>query len=154
MKQIIKLFEILMLVFTISSCTKEGHVPYSFGIYNQTDTPITVHLSSWGDYTMYINGEYNSKYKFHEKEIINPHSFLMFTKVVADNPNPREIPPSLTPAWEYITEIECGGMTIPKEYFTNLENWDYQATTISIAGKGTNINLWITPELIEQLLQN
>lgn len=151
MKQLVKIL-IMALSFMLSSCVKEGHVNYSFEVYNATKTPMTVHLSSWGNYTMYINGMYDSAYKFHEVESIVPGSYLMFSASVGDDPDPWHIPASLTPAWEYITAIECGGVTIPKAYFSNQENWELNPA-FQINGTFTTINLVITPELIEQLLQ-
>lgn len=124
MKQTFKLFAIFALAVTASSCVKEGHICYRFEIYNNTGMPMTVSLSSWGGYTMSINGMYDSSYKFHEVEVIKPYSSLMFSKTVGGDPAPYGIPPSLTPAWEYITAIDCNGVAIPKEYFANRENWE------------------------------
>lgn len=153
MKSTVKIFFILLLIGVASSCVKEGHVMYSFEVYNLTkDKPMTVHLSSWGGYTMYINGLYDSDYKFHEVVTINPRSDLGFTKSVGDDPNPRTIPASLTPAWEYITAIECDGVSIPKEYFGNPENWEIQPA-FQINGTFSEIRLEITAELIEQFRQ-
>ena len=110
---------------------------------------MTVNLSSWGKYTMFINGLYDSKYKFHKVETIEPHSSLIFNREVGDDPDPYTIPSSLTPAWEYITTIECDGVTIPKEYFTNRENWELNVAN-QLNGTFTIINLCISPKLIEQ----
>lgn len=149
MKQVIKLFAILALIVIVSSCSKEDHVCYHFEVHNATETPMTVNISSWGSYIMYINGVYNSKYKFHEVETIKPHSSLTFSIEVGDNPDPVGIPSSLTPAWEYITAIECDGVSIPKEYFANPENWESSFAAL-ISGKFKSITLCISPELIEQ----
>lgn len=148
MKQVIKLLTVLILVIITSSCVKEGHVCYRFEVYNTTDTPMTVHLSSWGNYSMYINDLYDSKYKFHEVETIKPYSSLIFSTEVGDDPNPNEIPSSLIPAWEYITAIECNGITISKEYFTNPTNWELSVAP-QINGTFTSISLNISSELIE-----
>lgn len=150
-KQIVKLL-MLTLVFILSSCVKEGYVNYSFKVHNATKIPMTVHLSSWGNYTMYINGMYDSAYKFHKMESIEPGSYLMFSTSVGDDPDPWHIPASLTPAWEYITAIECTGVIIPKEYFSNRENWELNPA-FQINGTFTIISLVITPELIEQFSQ-
>jgi len=149
MKQISNFLILILLTFTISSCVKEGHVCYRFDIYNGTDTPMTINLSSWGNYNIYINGMYDSEYKFHPTEAIAAHSSLMFDKSVGDNPDPYAIPASLTPPWEYITSIECGGVVIPKEYYSNINNWDFGVAS-QINGTFTHIELLITPELIEQ----
>ncbi len=144
---------ILLLIGVLSSCTKEGHVSYSFEVYNQTeDTSLTVSLSSWGGYMMYINGMYDSGYKFHQEEAIRPNSSLGFAKSVGDAPDPYKIPSSLTPPWEYITAIECDGVSIPKEYFGNPANWEIQPA-FQINGTFSYITLLITPELIEQFRQ-
>lgn len=111
----------VLLLFV--SCLKEGHVAYRFEVKNATSEPMTVYLSSWGDYKMYINGIYDSKYKFHDMEIIQPHSSLIFSIVVGDDPNPSEIPATLIPAWGYISSIEYDNIKIDKEYFRNKENW-------------------------------
>lgn len=153
MKSAVRFFFILLLIGVTSSCVKEGHVQYSFEVYNLTkDKPMMVHLSSWGGYTMYINGIYDSGYRFHKEETIKPNSYLMFAKSVGDDPNPFAIPASLTSAWEYITAIACDGVSIPKEYFCNPENWEIQPA-FQINGTFTNITLLITPELIEQFRQ-
>lgn len=106
-------------------------------------------MSSWGSYAMFINSIYDSKYKFHEEETIKPHSSLIFSTEVGDDPDPFEIPSSLTPAWEYITAIKCNGVTIPKEYFANRKNWELGVAP-QINGTFTSIDLYISPELIEQ----
>lgn len=152
MKRAIKLFAILALTVIASSCVKEGHVCYRFEIYNATDAPMTVTISSWGGYNIYINDMYDSDYKFHEVETIQSHSSLMFSTEVGDDPDPCRIPSSLVPAWEYITAIECNGVTIPKAYFTNQENWELNVAS-QINGTFTLINLYILPELIEQFRQ-
>ena len=152
MKQLTGLF-LIMLTIIVSSCVKEGHVSYRFEVYNATETPMTIHLSSWGGYSMYVNGMYDSKYKFHQMETIIPHSSLIFSKEVGDNPDPYTIPTSLTPPWEYITAIEINGITIPKAYFTNRENWELGVAT-QMNGTFTSISLIITPDLLDQLSPN
>lgn len=142
MKLAIKLFLIISLAIIVSSCVKEDHVCYRFEVYNTSNAPITIHLSSWGNYSMYINDMYDSKYKFHEVETIKPQSSLTFSIEVGDNPNPYKIPSSLTPAWEYVTAIECNGETIPKEYFANLDNWELSVAN-QINGTFTSIRLYI-----------
>lgn len=151
--KLINFFAILTLAVIISSCVKKDHVCYRFEVYNATDTPITVRLSSWGSYQMYINGTYDSKYKFHAEETINSNSSLIFSIEVGDNPDPKKIPSSLTPAWEYITAIECNGVAIPKAYFANRENWELNVAP-QINGTFTSVGLLISPELIEQFRNN
>jgi len=102
---------------------------------------------------MYINGSYDSRHKFQEFETIKPGSQLLFETQVGDDPDPWEIPPSLTPAWDYIVAIECNGVTIPKEYFSNRENWELNVIN-QINGTFTHVDIVISPELIEQLVQN
>lgn len=153
MKRPLKLITILALTILISSCVKEGYVCYRFQVYNLTETSLKIHLSSWGSYQMYINDMYDSKYKFHDVEMIQPNSSLIFSTEVGDEPDPLKIPPSLIPAWEYITAIECNGVAIPKEYFTNPKNWEL-STAPQINGTFTHITLYISPELIEQLRQD
>lgn len=153
MKRPLKLITILALTILISSCVKEGYVCYRFQVYNLTDTSLKIHLSSWGSYQMYINDMYDSRYKFHDVETIQPNLSLIFSTEVGDEPDPLKIPPSLIPAWEYITAIECNGVSIPKEYFTNPKNWELN-TAMQINGTFTHITLYISPELIEQLRQN
>ncbi|AGY53229.1 hypothetical protein BRDCF_p602 [Bacteroidales bacterium CF] len=101
---------------------------------------------------MYINGTYSSDYKFHPTEAIKSHSSLIFDKIVGDNPDPYEIPSSLTLPWEYIKLIECDGVEIPKEYFSNINNWDL-GVAHQITGTFSEYTLIITPELIEQFRQ-
>lgn len=151
MKSVVKIFFVLLLIVITSSCVKEGHVMYTFMVY--TEKPITVRLSSWGGYTMYVNGAYDSNYKFHEVVTIDPYSYLGFTKSVGDYPSASAIPASLTPAWEYIIAIECEGVSIPKEYFKNPQNWEIQPA-FQINGTFTDIRLDITAEVIEQFRQN
>lgn len=86
-------------------------------------------------------------------EAIRTRWTLIISTEVGDEPNPYEIPASVTPAWKYITAIECNGVAIPKEYFTNAENWEL-STTSPINGTFTHINLYISQELIDQLLVN
>lgn len=153
MKLLVKYFFILLFLSIVSSCVKEGHVCYRFEIYNSTDTQMTINLSSWGKYSMYINGMYSSDYKFHKTENIQPYSSLIFSGDVGDDPDPHVIPTSLTPAWEYILSIECDGIEIPKEYFSNPDNWELNVGH-QINGTFTHIGLLISPELIEQFRKN
>ena len=127
MKSTVNIFCILLLIGVASSCQKEGNVCYRFEIYNGTEKPMTMNLSSWGNYIVFINGIYNSEYKFHPTEAIESHSSLIFDKNVEDNPDPYAIPSSLTLPWEYIKSIECDGVEIPKEYYSNINNWDLGA---------------------------
>ena len=152
MKSAVNFFFILLIIGVVSSCVKEGHVCYRFEIYNGTDTPMTMNLSSWGNYIMFINGIYNSEYKFHPTEAIKSHSSLIFDKIVGDDPDPYAIPTSLTLPWEYIKSIECDGVEIPKEYYSNINNWDLGVAR-QINGVFSGIKLVITPELIEQFRQ-
>ena len=152
MKQIVKLL-IFAFIFIVSSCVKEGCVCYRFEVYNLTNTPMTVHLSSWGSYSMYINGLYSSKYKFHEVETIQSKSSLIFSAEVGDDPDPYQIPASIIPAWEHIVAIECNGVAIPKEYFSNPENWEINVAN-QINGTFSNISLYISTDLVERISQN
>ncbi|MCC8147145.1 MAG: hypothetical protein LIO93_12090 [Bacteroidales bacterium] len=150
MRQVIKLFTILAITVMVSSCMMdEDEVCYRFKVFNVTDTEMKIHLSSWGNYAMIINDKGSSDHKFHGVETINPHSSLEFVKTVGGDPNPWVIPSSLTPAWEYIIKIECDGVTIPKEYVSNQENWDL-GVVAQFNGTATQIQLYILPELIEQ----
>lgn len=149
----IHILKLFILAFMLSSCVKEGHVAYRFELFNATGSPMIVHLSSWGRYSVSVNGLYDSSHKFHEKETITSHSSLIFETQVGFDPDPWQIPLSLTPAWEYVKSIECNGVTIPKEYFSNLENWDLGVAN-QINGTFTIISLVISPELIEQFSQN
>lgn len=144
--QLFNLLIALAVILTFTSCVEEGHVCYRFEIHNSTDGPMKINLSSWGEYSVYINGTYDSTYKFHEEETINPHSHLTFSKEIGDDPDPYKIPASLTPAWEYITAITCNGVSIPKEYFTDEKNWKLNVA-YQINGTFTSIGLNITPEL-------
>lgn len=152
MKHIVKLL-ILALALATCSCVKEGHVCYRFVVLNATSEPMNVRLSSWGKYTMYINGQYDSRHKFTEVETIDPNSTLIFDVQIGDDPDPNVIPSSLTPAWEYIESIEIDGVRIPKEYYANRDNWDL-AVLNQINGTFTKIGLAITPELIAGLSQS
>lgn len=141
---------VFMLVFAVASCVKEGHVCYRFEVFNLTDAPMTVRLSSWGVYQMYINGTYNSKHRFQSEETIHANNSLIFSTEVGDEPDPFEIPASLTPAWEHIVSISCNGIDIPKAYFADRGHWDLSSVN-QINGTFTIITLVITPELLEQL---
>ncbi|MFY1612625.1 hypothetical protein ACOMSG_07225 [Macellibacteroides fermentans] len=152
MKSTVKIFFILLLIGVASSCQKEGNVCYRFEIYNGTEKPMTMNLSSWGNYIMFINGIYNSEYKFHPTEAIESHSSLIFDEIVEDNPDPYAIPSSLTLPWEYIKSIECDGVEIPKEYYSNINNWDF-GVAHQINGIFSKFTLTITPELIKQFNQ-
>lgn len=145
-----RIFIVIALAIMSVSCVKEGHVCYRFEIVNATEKDMTVRLSQWGNYAMYINLVYDSEYSFHEVETIKAHSSLIFSTDVGDNPDPRSIPPSITPAWEYIKAIECNGVAIDKEYFTDIKNWELAAVS-QINGKFTMITLVVTPELLERL---
>ena len=142
MRRVVKLFIIVVIVGLVSSCVKENHVCYRFEVCNVTETPITIHLSSWGGYSMYINEMYDSKYKFHDLETIEPHSSLIFSTEVGGDPDPYKIPSSLIPAWKYITAIECGGEAIAKEYFNDPENWKLSVAR-QMNGTFTHIRLLI-----------
>lgn len=142
-------FLILVLVIAASSCVKKGYVCYRFEVCNATDAPMTVHLSSWGRYTVSINGMYDSGCKFHDVETIKSGASLIFNAQVGDNPNPHEIPSSIVPAWNYIVAIECNEKTIPKEYFSNRENWELNVAN-QINGTFSEIRLVITPEQLSQ----
>jgi hypothetical protein len=63
---------------------------------------------------------------------------LIFETQVGFDPDPWQIPLSLTPAWEYVS---------------NRENWDLGVAN-QINGTFTIISLVISPELIEQFSQN
>ncbi|WP_446787280.1 hypothetical protein [Macellibacteroides fermentans] len=152
MKSTVKIFFILLLIGVASSCQKEGDVCYRFEIYNGTEKTMTMNLSSWGNYIMFINGIYNSEYKFHPTEAIESHSSIIFDEIVEDNPDPYAIPSSLTLPWEYIKSIECDGVEIPKEYYSNINNWDF-GVVHQINGIFSKFTLIITPELIKQLSQ-
>ena len=69
-----------------------------------------------------------------------------------DNPDPYAIPSSLTLPWEYIKSIECDGVEIPKEYYSNINNWDF-GVAHQINGIFSKFTLTITPELIKQFNQ-
>lgn len=140
---------VIVLLFALSSCLDEDSVEYRFEIANTTETPMEIHLSSWGGYTMYINEMYDSKYKFHEVETIHPHSSIIFSKVVGNNPEARNIPNSLIPPWNYITSITCNGVIIPKEYYANQDNWEINVA-YQLNGTFTHIDFYITQELIER----
>lgn len=153
MKRTIKIFVIFALAIIASSCTKENQVCYRFEVHNAINMPMTIRLSSWGNYEMYINNIFDSKYEFHEVEIINPHSGLIFSKTVGDDPDPYEIPLGLKPGWKYISAIECDGVSIPKAYFVNQENWERRVAS-QINGIFTIYSFIISPELIEQFRTN
>ena len=112
------------MIFLLSSCRmEEDEVQYNFIIHNATETPITIELSSWGAYHVYIDGMYDSRHKFSESETISPNNNMQFSQIVGDNPNPHEIPSSVVPAWEYITAMKCGGVSIPRSFFTDRANF-------------------------------
>ena len=86
------------MIFLLSSCRmEEDEVQYNFIIHNATETPITIELSSWGAYHVYIDGMYDSRHKFSESETISPNNNMQFSQIVGDNPNPHEIPSSVVP---------------------------------------------------------
>ena len=80
-------------------------------------------------------------------------SSLSFEALGGDDTYPGQIPMSLTPEWEYLESIECNGVTIPKEYFSNRENWELNPA-FQINGTFTHISITITSELIEQFSLN
>ena len=64
----------LCIIFLLPSCRlEEDEVQYNFIIHNATETPISIGLSSWGAYHVYIDGTYDSRHKFSECETISPH---------------------------------------------------------------------------------
>lgn len=144
----------LCLIFLLSSChLEEDEVQYNFVIYNWTETPVELTLSSWGAYHVYIDGMYDSRRKFSERETISPGNYMQFSQIVGDNPDAGEIPPSIIPAWEYIVSIECGGVSIPKSFFADRANWKI-AGAHQFTGTFSDVFLEITPELLEQFKAN
>ena len=140
----------LCLIFLLSSChLEEDEVQYNFVIYNWTETPVELTLSSWGAYHVYIDGMYDSRRKFSEQETISPGNYMQFSQIVGDNPNPHEIPSSVVPAWEYITAMKCGGVSIPRSFFTDRANWE-TSVAFQINGTFSEIVFVITPELLEE----
>ena len=138
------------MIFLLSSCRmEEDEVQYNFIIHNATETPITIGLSSWGAYHVYIDGMYDSRHKFSESETISPNNNMQFSQIVGDNPNPHEIPSSVVPAWEYITAMKCGGVSIPRGFFTDRANWE-TSVAFQINGTFSEIVFVITPELLEE----
>ena len=82
----------LCIIFLLPSCRlEEDEVQYNFIIHNATETPISIGLSSWGAYHVYIDGMYDSRHKFSECETISPHNDMQFSQIVGGNPNPSEI---------------------------------------------------------------
>ena len=148
------------MIFLLSSCRmEEDEVQYNFIIHNATETPITIELSSWGAYHVYIDGMYDSRHKFSESETISPNNNMQFSQIVGDNPNPHEIPSSVVPAWEYITAMKCGGVSIPRSFlgvsiprsfFTDRANWE-TSVAFQINGTFSEIVFVITPELLEEV---
>ena len=128
---------------------EEDEVQYNFIIHNATETPITIELSSWGAYHVYIDGMYDSRHKFSESETISPNNNMQFSQIVGDNPNPHEIPSSVVPAWKYITAMKCGGVSIPRSFFTDRANWE-TSVAFQINGTFSEIVFVITPELLEE----
>ena len=51
-----------------------------------------------------------------------------------------------------IERIECDGVEIPKEYYSNINNWDF-GVAHQINGIFSKFTLIITPELIKQFNQ-
>lgn len=150
MKHWVRFFTILFIgAILLSACVKEGHVGYSFIVYNRTETDMKINLTSWGNYTMYINELYNSRHKFQEVETIKSRHTLVFYTEVGDEPDPAVLPASLTMPWVYITAIECDGVSIPYSYFTNPDNWE-NSVAHQINGTYSDWALVITPELIER----
>ena len=128
------------MIFLLSSCRmEEDEVQYNFIIHNTTETPITIELSSWGAYHVYIDGMYDSRHKFSESETISPNNNMQFSQIVGDN----------LPAWEYITAMKCGGVSIPRSFFTDRTNWE-TSVAFQINGTFSEIVFVITPELLEE----
>lgn len=150
MRQLVRLGPMLILwTCLLSACVKKGHVGYAFIVYNYTEKEMKVHLTSWGHYTMYINGIYSSRHKFQEVETITPGEMLQFYDEVGDDPDPAVLPASLTMPWVYITAIECDGVSVPSSYFSQPGNWE-NAVLHQINGTYSHWVLAITPELLEQ----
>lgn len=140
----------LCIIFLLPSCRlEEDEVQYNFIIHNATETPISIGLSSWGAYHVYIDGMYDSRHKFSECETISPHNDMQFSQIVGGNPNPSEIPSSVVPAWEYITAMKCGGVSIPRSFFTDRANWE-TSVAFQINGTFSETVFVITPELLEK----
>ena len=74
---------------------------------------------------------------------------MQFSQIVGDNPNPHEIPSSVVPAWKYITAMKCGGVSIPRSFFTDRANWE-TSVAFQINGTFSEIVFVITPELLEE----
>ena len=125
------------MIFLLSSCRmEEDEVQYNFIIHNATETPITIELSSWGAYHVYIDGMYDSRHKFSESETISPNNNMQFSQIVGGNPNPSEI-------------LKCGGVSIPRSFFTDRANWE-TSVAFQINGTFSEIVFVITPELLEE----
>lgn len=56
-------------------------------MYNRTKVDMKIHLTSWGNYAMYISGTYDSRHKFQEVETIKSGNTLIFYKEVGENPD-------------------------------------------------------------------
>lgn len=150
MKQLVRFYSVLFWVaFFLSACVKKGHVGYEFIVYNETEVDMKVHLTSWGRYTMYINGSYDSRHKFQEVETIEPRNSLVFYAEVGGDPDPAVMPASLVMPWAYITAIECNGISVPSSYFSWPDNWE-NAVLHQINGTYSRWGLIITPELLEE----
>ena len=120
------------MIFLLSSCRmEEDEVQYNFIIHNATETPITIELSSWGAYHVYIDGMYDSRHKFSESETISPNNNMQFSQIVGDNP------------------MKCGGVSIPRSFFTDRANWE-TSVAFQINGTFSEIVFVITPELLEE----
>lgn len=149
-KRIAEVCLCICMMSMLSSCHLENdEVQYNFIIHNTTETPVTLTLSSWGAYHIYIDGTYDSRHKFSKQETISPHNFIQFSQIVDDNPDAGEISLSIIPVWEYITSIECGGVSIPKEFFANRTNWDISVAR-QINGVFSDVQFVITPDLIKR----
>lgn len=147
-----KFFVVLMVVpFVATSCVKEGHVACHFKIFNATESDVIVKFSSWGVFFVTHDGMWQSGHKFHDTETITPRNSLIMSVEVEDD-NYYNIPPSVTPAWEYITEISCNGVVVPKEYYVDQKNWDVGVVS-QLNGKFIEVRLLITPELLAQFAE-
>lgn len=150
MKHLVRILPIFFIgTFLLSACVEEGHVGYKFIVHNHTEADMKIHLTSWGRYTMYINGYYSSKHKFQEVETIEAGKTLAFYTEVGDDPDPAVLPASLTMPWTYITAIECDGALVPFSYFSQSDNWE-NSVLHQINGTYSYWSLSITPELLEQ----
>lgn len=121
-------------------------------MYNRTKVDMKIHLTSWGNYAMYISGTYNSRHKFQEVETIKSGNTLIFYKEVGENSDLAVLSASLTIPWLYITTIECDGVSVPPSYFTQSDNWK-NAIHYQINGTYSHWVLAITSELLNNFSQ-